>query len=127
MKRTCFNPESPPSALMHVTGRILLAATFSGLFGTLSLARADGPSDQRQLQLRVQELKLQQSQQQLMQQQQFQQQQLQSQPAPLQQQQFQLQQLQQQQLQTEQNESLRLQLQQQNQIKRGLTSRGALP
>lgn len=120
--RAAWLPPMPGQA----RGRMLLAAALCGLFGPLPAARAQSQPDQRQFQLRIQELKLQQAQQQLMQQQQFQQQ-LPLQTAPLQQQQFQLQQLQQQQMQTEQIESLRLQVQQQNQIQRSLTIRGAVP
>jgi hypothetical protein len=127
MRRVFASATWLPLGLRHAPGRIVLAAALGGLLGPLPAARAQSHPDQRQFQLRIQELKLQQAQQQLTQQQQFQQQQLQVQPAPLQQQQFQLQQLHQQQMQMEQIESLRLQVQQQNQIQRSLTNRGAVP
>ena len=88
------------TALSHAPMRILACASLLAFFGVFSPAQAQQHLDQRQLQLRIQELKLQQSQQQLMQQQQFQ-----------------LQQLQQQQFQEQQLESLRLQQQQQLQLK----------
>lgn len=113
-------------ALMHVPVRILRGGILLALFGAFSPAGAQQQPDQRQLQLRIQELKLQQSQQQLMQQQQFQQQQLQPNPPPLQQQQYQLQQLQQQQFLEQKIESLRLQQQQEAQIRSG-ASVGHIP
>jgi hypothetical protein len=105
--------------------KILLCAALLAFFTASFPLRAQPQLDQRQLQLKIQELKLQQSQQQLMQEQRFQQQQLQPGSPPLQQQQFRLEQSQQRQVEDQQLESLRLQVQQQNQIDGASTS--ALP
>ena len=95
-------------ALSHASMRFLAGVMLFAFLGAMSPAQAQHPLEQRQLQLRIQELKLQQSQQELMQEQR-----LQQQP--------QLRQGQEQQV-----ESLRLKEQQRLQIKEGV-SVGRIP